>query len=123
MHGVDQLALAPQKPEIIRIQRDRETYETVVAWRQPDDMSEISHFNVLVRRTTEPDWTEMIPVGLGNAVKSENGQNNREWRLRGRTIDEYVFGLAAVDHEGNESLAAFDWQAAMERAAKEQSRF
>jgi hypothetical protein len=110
------LALAPAKPEITQIQRDRETYETVITWRQPENIADLSHFNVLVRRTTEPDWTEVIPVGMGNAVKGENGQTNRQWRLRGRTIDEYVFGLAAVDQEGNESLAAtFDWQAAMER--------
>ncbi len=117
------LALAPPKPEIIRIQRDRDTYETAVAWRQPENIAGLSHFNVLARRTTEPDWTEVIPVGMGNAVKGENGQNNRECRLRGRTIDEYVFGLSAVDQEGNESLAAtFDWQAAMERFRQQRSR-
>ncbi|MCI0691624.1 M20/M25/M40 family metallo-hydrolase [candidate division KSB1 bacterium] len=116
------LALAPPKPEIIRIQRDRDTYETAVAWRQPENIADLSHFNVLARRTIEPDWTEVIPVGMGNAVKGENGQNNREWRLRGRSIDEYVFGLAAVDQEGNESLAAtFDWQAAMERFRQQRS--
>lgn len=110
------LALAPPKPEITRIQRDRENYETVITWRQPENVADLSHFKVLARRTTEPDWTEVIPVGMGNAVKSDNGQNDREWRWRGRTIDEYVFGLVAVDQEGNESLAAtFDWQAAMER--------
>jgi hypothetical protein len=117
------LALAPPKPEITRIQRDRETYETVITWRQPENIAGLSHFNVLVRRTTEPDWTEVIPVGMGSAVKGENGLNDRECRLRGRTIDEYVFGLAAVDQEGNESLAAtFDWQAAMERFRQQRSR-
>jgi hypothetical protein len=116
------LASAPPKPENVRIQRDRETYETVVAWQQPEDISGISHYNLLVRRTTDPDWTVVIPVGMGNAIKSENGQNNREWRLRGRTIDEYVFGLAAVDQEGNESLVAtFDWQAAMERLRQQRA--
>ncbi|MGH7451814.1 MAG: M20/M25/M40 family metallo-hydrolase [bacterium] len=117
------LALAPPKPEITRIQRDRETYETVITWLQPENIADLSHFKVLARRTTEPDWTEVIPVGMGNAVKGENGQNNREWRLRGRTIDEYVFGLAAIDQEGDESLAAtFDWQAAMERLRQQRSR-
>jgi hypothetical protein len=107
------LALAPPKPEITRIQRDRETYETVITWRQPENIADLSHFNLLARRTTEPDWTEVIPVGMGNAVNDGNGRANREWRWRGRTIDEYVFGLTAVDQEGNESLAAtFDWQAA-----------
>jgi hypothetical protein len=64
----------------------------------------------------------VIPVGIGNVVKSDNGQNNHECRLRGRTIDEYIFGLVAVDQEGNESLAAtFDWQAAMERWRQQRS--
>jgi hypothetical protein len=117
------LALAPPKPEILRIRRDRSTYETVITWRQPEPPSDLSHFNLLVRRTTDPDWTEVIPVGMGHPAGENDQKDVRQWRLRGRTIDDYVFGLVAVDRDGNESLAAtFDWQAAMRRWRQQRGR-
>jgi hypothetical protein len=70
-------------------------YDAVLRWEQPDPEPDLAGFIVVVRETTAPDWEREIPVG-----------NVREFTLKNTPIDQLVFGVKAVDHDGHESLVS-----------------
>lgn len=68
---------------------------TTVRWEAVDSPV-LAGYKVYWRLTTEPQWTNWVWVG-----------NVTEHTLRNIIIDNYVFGVAAVARDGNESVVVF----------------
>ncbi len=66
-----------------------------LAW-DPVEAPELAGYKVYWRDTTAPQWTHSRYVGKVN-----------EFTLEGIIIDNYLFGVAAVGRDGNESVVAF----------------
>lgn len=69
----------------------------------------VAGYKVYWRETTAPQWTDWRWVGDGApcTVEVPAGDACREFTLDGLVIDNYLFGVAAVGHDGNESVVGF----------------
>lgn len=91
------LALAPPAPNISSergypLLRRGNGYDAQLGWNAVA-CEDIAGYKVYWRKTYDPFWVKEIEVG-----------NTTEYTLENVTIDEYVFGISAVDLDGNESL-------------------
>lgn len=102
------LALAPPPPatnvEILSGQRrgdrvpmltrGKSGYDAVMRWVE-DKWPNLAGYSIVMRATTAPDWEREIWVG-----------NVTSYALPDVSIDNMVFGVRAVDKDGNQSLVA-----------------
>jgi hypothetical protein len=92
------LAAAPPAPRLNdergrpMLGRGESGYDAALKW-EPVLCDDLAGYIVHWRKTTSPYWEKTIPLG-----------NVNEHLFDDMTIDEYVFGVAAVDKEGNESM-------------------
>jgi Zn-dependent M28 family amino/carboxypeptidase len=103
------LALAPKPPVTTRViktgankgklapnlARGKSRYDAVLKWTDDNPELDLLGFTVVYRSTRAPFWENEIYVG-----------NVKEFTLENVSIDEYVFGVKAIDKDGNESLVA-----------------
>ncbi|HEX8392793.1 MAG TPA: M28 family peptidase [Longimicrobium sp.] len=88
------LAWAPAAPDSVTV-RGAVTANTVLRWR-PVNAPDLAGYRVYWRLPTDANWTHSRFVG-----------NVTEATLENIVIDNWFFGVAAVDRDGNESLAVF----------------
>jgi Zn-dependent M28 family amino/carboxypeptidase len=88
------LAWAPAAPDSVTI-RGAVSANTTLRW-QPVNAADLAGYRVYWREPTSPTWDYSRWVG-----------NVTEATLEGVIIDNYFFGVAAVDRDGNESLVVF----------------
>ncbi len=88
------LAWSPAPPQQVRVQGAVRP-STTLSW-QPSGSSNLAGYKVYWRLTTEPQWTDWVWIG-----------NVTEHTLEGIVIDNYLFGVAAVAANGNESVVVF----------------
>ena len=100
------LAWAPKSPETsvsvehngrkldtLLLTRGKSRYDALLGWKNPNAEPDLAGYIVLMRKTTAPYWEHEIYTG-----------NVNEYVMPDVSIDDYVFGVAAVDKDGNESL-------------------
>ena len=75
------------------VARGKSRYDAQLKWRNAKPEPDLAGYVVLVRPTTAAFWERRIFVG-----------NVSEFVLPGASIDEWVFGVQAVDKDGNASL-------------------
>ncbi len=88
------LAWAPPAPANVMI-GGAVRPSTTLAWDAVDD-GRVAGYKVYWRATTAPQWERSRWVG-----------DATEFTLEGLVIDNYLFGVAAVGRDGNESVVAF----------------
>jgi hypothetical protein len=103
------LALAPKAPIVTReiltgpnkgkrtpnIARGKSKYDAVLKWTVENPEADLAGYAIVSRPTTSPMWEREIYVG-----------NVTEFTLPNVSIDDCVFGVKAIDKDGNESLVA-----------------
>jgi len=103
------LALAPAPPivteQIIRdeqkvtsvlLTRGESRYDARLRWKPSEPaVADLLGYAIVMRPTTAPFWEQEIFVG-----------NVTEYLMHDVSIDDYVFGVKAVDKDGNESLVS-----------------
>ncbi len=107
--GLASLALAPKPPVVTReiktginkgrqgpnLARGKSRYDAVLRWTHENPEPNLLGFAIVYRSTRAPFWESEIFVG-----------NVKEFTLENVSVDEYVFGVKAIDKNGNESLNA-----------------
>ena len=88
------LAWAPATPDSVTI-RGAVRPSPTLRWK-PVNAPDLLGYRIYWRRPSEVNWTRSRFVG-----------NVTEYTLENVIIDNYFFGVAAVDREGHESLVAF----------------
>lgn len=88
------MAWAPPPPSNVRI-GGAVRPSTTLAWEAPDD-PRVAGYKVYWRDTTAPQWQRSRWVG-----------DVARWTLEGLVVDNYLFGVAAVGTDGNESPVAY----------------
>ncbi|MFO7866248.1 MAG: M28 family metallopeptidase [Candidatus Aminicenantes bacterium] len=92
------LAAAPPSPSITTEQgrpmlgRGGSGYDAHLKW-EPVDCRDLAAYKVYWRRTSTPFWEHSVEVGL-----------ETEFILHHLSIDEYVFGVSALNKKGHESI-------------------
>ncbi len=103
------LALSPKRPVVLReiktgpnkgkmtpnLARGKSRYDAVLKWAHDNPEPDLLGFSVVWRSTRSPFWENEMFVG-----------NVKEFTLPNVSVDEYVFGVKAIDKDGNESLVA-----------------
>ena len=98
--GIASLALAPPRPAASfnrrpLISRGASGYDAVLAWECSLLAEDLAGYAVVMRKTTDADWQDEVWVGVEG-----------ERRFPKMSIDEWTFGVKAIDREGNESLVS-----------------
>jgi hypothetical protein len=89
------LALAPAAPSNVEVETIRLENDTTLKWeasKEPD----IAGYIIVWRETTAPFWQHKQSVG-----------NVTRYTVKGVSKDNYLFGVQAVDKEGNVSMAVY----------------
>jgi hypothetical protein len=102
------LAWAPRSPIVseqverngqlvtrIFLTRGESRTDAVLKWKQENPESDLAGYALVMRPTIAPFWEREIYAGKVN-----------EYSLSDISIDDYVFGVKAIDIEGNESLVS-----------------
>ena len=93
------LALAPAAPTGVEIEAKELTNDTTLHW-QPNKEPDLAGYEVLWRETTAPLWQEGVAAGNVTRFTVKVSKDNS------------IFGVAAVDKEGNRSPAVYQAPAA-----------
>ncbi len=99
------LAWAPPAPEDVRI-GGAVSPHTTLSW-EPTDDPDLADYRVYWRWTTDPQWRWSRFVGAADDGALEVEDGGVRYTLENIVIDNYLFGVAAVDREGNESVVVF----------------
>jgi hypothetical protein len=89
------LGWAPSPPRSVRLTGGVRP-AAQLSWQSPEDTANVAGYRVYWRRTDSPTWDHSEWVG---AVTSHT--------FAGRVVDNYFFGVASVNKEGNESPVVF----------------
>jgi hypothetical protein len=88
------LAWAPPEPDVVRI-GGAVRPSTSLEWDAVED-PDLAGYKIYWRDTTAPQWQHSRFVGTATA-----------FTLEGMVIDNYLFGVASVGRDGNESVVVF----------------
>ncbi|HEY2801211.1 MAG TPA: M28 family metallopeptidase [Chthoniobacterales bacterium] len=89
------LALAPARPSGVEIEAKELTNDTTLHW-QPNKEPDLAGYEILWRETTSPGWQQAVLTG-----------NVTHYTIPKVSKDNFLFGVAAVDREGNRSPAVY----------------
>ena len=103
------LAWAPKVPVIVRtvetgarkgltmplLRRGESGYDAELSWKNESPEADLLGYAVVVRSTLSPFWEREVFVG-----------NVTKFTFKDLSIDTHVFGVKAIDKEGNESIVA-----------------
>lgn len=84
-----------QKVTTLFLTRGKSRYDAALKWKQENPEADLAGYVVMYRSTTAPYWDHEIFVGKVN-----------EYTLPDVSIDDLVFGVKAIDKDGNESLVS-----------------
>ena len=75
--------------------RGKSRYDAALRWKDDNPEPDLLGYAVVMRKTTSPYWDREIFVG-----------NVTEYVLKDVSIDDNIFGVKAIDRDGNESLVS-----------------
>jgi hypothetical protein len=84
-----------QKTTTLLLTRGKSRYDAELKWKQENPEADLAGYVVVYRTTTAPYWEHEIFVGKVT-----------EYTLPDVSIDDLVFGVKAIDKDGNESLVS-----------------
>jgi hypothetical protein len=84
-----------QKVTTLLLTRGKTRYDAALKWKHENPEADLAGYAVLWRSTTAPYWEHEVYVG-----------NVTEYTFPDVSIDDLVFGVKAIDKDGNESLVS-----------------
>ena len=86
----------PRKGQLTpMISRGKTRYDAALRWKNENPEPDLLGYVIVMRKSTAPYWEKELFVGKVT-----------EYTLKDVSIDDVVFGVKAVDRDGNESLVA-----------------
>ena len=73
--------------------RGKSRYDAVLRWTDDNAEPDLLGYAVVMRPSTSPDWEREIFVG-----------NVKQYTMKNVSVDDVIFGVKAIDRDGNESL-------------------
>ncbi len=89
------LASAPARPKGAAFANNRQSADTELKWEAGKD-ADLAGYEVVWRDTTAAEWTN-----------SEFAGNVATYTVKGKSKDNYFFGVRSVDKAGNKSMVSF----------------
>ncbi|MFC1729555.1 M20/M25/M40 family metallo-hydrolase [candidate division KSB1 bacterium] len=100
---------APKKVVMMSPSRDRSDYGTWIRWTHDTEETDIAGYKVFIRKTDTGYWQEVVDVGMVEKTAISSGFRRGgggspteayQTKLYNRSVDDYIFGVAAYDREG-----------------------
>jgi len=98
------LGMAPKPVVMQRPFRDRDDYTSVIRWQHDTEENDIAGYKIFIRDTDNGYWQEIVDVGNveKKTISTRSGEIEVfESKLPFRSVDDYIFGVAAYDRDGN----------------------
>ena len=89
------LASAPAAPADVRVHTGQLSVDTALEWNANSE-ADLAGYEIVYRDTIEPRWTHRIKVG-----------NVTSYTVEGITKDNFMFGVRAIDRDGDRSPVSF----------------
>jgi hypothetical protein len=89
------LAQAPGKPKAVAFASNRQSADTELKWEAGKD-ADLAGYEVVWRDTTSAEWTDSAFAG-----------NVASFVVKGKSKDNYFFGVRSVDKAGNKSMVSY----------------
>jgi Fibronectin type III domain len=89
------LTNGPAAPSGVKVEASILSTGTQLEW-QPNTEPDLAGYEIVYRDTNAPYWEHVIPVG-----------NVTSFTVKGITKDNFLFGVRAIDRDGNESVVSF----------------
>ena len=89
------MALAPASPSDVGMDTSRLENDTTLVW-QANKEPDLAGYQIVWRETTSPFWQHKVSAG-----------NVTRYSVKGVSKDNYLFGVQAVDKDGNASVAVY----------------
>jgi Zn-dependent M28 family amino/carboxypeptidase len=89
------LALAPATPKNVHLELAKQENNTTLSW-DANNEADIAGYQIVWRETTATFWQQKLPVG-----------NVTTYTIKGLSKDNYIFGVQALDRDGNLSLVVY----------------
>jgi hypothetical protein len=89
------LADGPAAPSGVKVEASTLSINTQLEW-QPNPEPDLAGYEIVYRDTNAPYWQHTIKVG-----------NVTSYTVQGITKDNFLFGVRAIDRDGNESVVSF----------------
>jgi hypothetical protein len=89
------LADGPAAPQAVKVEASTLSVDTQLEW-QPNAEPDLAGYEIVYRDTNAPYWQHTIRVG-----------NVTRYTVKGITKDNFLFGVRAVDTDGNRSVVTF----------------
>jgi Peptidase family M28 len=84
-----------QKVTTLFLTRGKSRYDAALKWKQENAEADLAGYAIVYRSTTSPYWEHEVFVGKAT-----------EYTFPDVSIDNLVFGVKAIDKDGNESLVS-----------------
>jgi hypothetical protein len=84
-----------QKVTTLFLTRGKSRYDAALKWKQETPEADLAGYVIVYRSTTSPYWEHEVSVGKVT-----------EYTFPDVSIDDLVFGVKAIDKDGNESLVS-----------------
>ena len=94
-HALASLALAPAAPNKVEMDFARLENDTTLRW-QANSEPDLAGYKIVWRETTAPFWQHELFVN-----------NVSTYTVKRVSKDNYLFGVQAVDKDGNASMAVY----------------
>jgi hypothetical protein len=92
--SLSSLALAPAAPQQVKVRTAKLDNNTELVW-QANKEPDLAGYRIVWRETTAPQWQGALYVGNTTQV------------VVPRSKDNFLFGVQAVDKDGNVSVATY----------------
>jgi hypothetical protein len=89
------LATAPASPSNVVVHTGQLSVDTALEW-DANPEPDLAGYEIVYRDTVQPHWTNTIKVG-----------NVTSYTVKGLTKDNFLFGVRAIDRDGNRSPVSF----------------
>jgi hypothetical protein len=90
----EEITSGPRKGQLApMIARGKTRYDAALRWRNENPEPDLLGYVIVMRKSTAPYWEKEIFVGKVT-----------EYTLKDVSIDDVIFGVKAIDRDGNESL-------------------
>jgi len=98
--------MAPRPVNVIYQRRRRSDMTTELRWIHETKENDVAGYKIFIRSTDQGYWQEIMDIGMPEKMTNQRIGEYYQYNVKGRSVDDYIFGIAPYDTDGNEGIVA-----------------